>query len=65
MSHTEARLSAGGREEYKCPVHRQAMPVTAATSTLYIVVMYSLMLFGALVWIFLLEETLSRDRVNV
>jgi len=41
------------------------MPVTAATSTLYIVVMYSLMLFGALVWIFLLEETLSRDRVNV
>lgn len=65
MSRTEARLSAGGREEYKCRVHSKAMPATAATNTLYIVIMYTLMMAGAIAWIFFLEATLSRDRVNV
>jgi len=41
------------------------MPATAATNALYIVIMYTLMLAGAIAWIFFLEATLSRDRVNV
>jgi len=41
------------------------MPSTGPTNAVYLVVMYILMFASATTWIFFLEATLSRDRVDL
>ena len=41
------------------------MPTSTSTNAAYIAVMYTMMLASATTWIFFLQATLARDRVNV